>query len=665
MLLTAPVIAQAESHDLFSMSLKELLQVKIVGSTHTEENLKTVPSAVTVFTHGEIKRMGLDSLDELMNLVPGFQSYRSSSSSLVMPFSSRGRRISESGSEVLILVDGQRLEDPGSSGSVLMIPKFPLANIERVEFIRGPGAAVYGSNAMMGVVNITTRVNSNEISLGYGSFNRKQGIILTSQKAGDAVVDVFGRLNTDEGDDYRVLDTFSAGRIDTDDPRKLAELNIKYRWKGTKINFQHYQAEVENFYEVGFLSNSYNQRKTQVDSISLMQEFDWSSVNSWIWLSYNQSNLDISGQFTAPGDLFAVSNPASNEALISESSFRGSNEIRTQWHNDWTISDQNQMQFGVELRQVNEPEKIVKSNYDLAALVNGNFPIDSYGSALLGRTTIQEKSRRDIIGLYTQYQHQVTDMSHLTIGFRYDDFSSIGSQLSSRLGFVHQLNNQHTVKFLYGEAFRAPSENELNLINNGSVLGNPDLKPETVQSWDLIWVAQWQQTGLSLGYFENHFQDSIIQADVGPGPLMFDNKNQDPTKGVELEVSRAINKDWLLRATYTHISEKPDLSFREADHLVSLLLNYHSGDWNASLIATYQSERKSPTGGSTDNRISLDDYWQLYGKLCYKLNPDIQAFVQVKNLLNEDYVTPSTSADLTEGIKNRGGEFMMGVVWSY
>jgi len=147
--------------DLFSMSLSELLQVQVTGSTLTQENRLSVPAAVTVFTHQEIKRMGLDYLDELANLVPGFQSYRSAQSSLSSPISSRGRLNSLEAPELLVMVDGQRVDGPRSNGTTVVYPKYTLAYIQRVEFIRGPGSAVYGSNAMMGVINIITRSNVN------------------------------------------------------------------------------------------------------------------------------------------------------------------------------------------------------------------------------------------------------------------------------------------------------------------------------------------------------------------------------------------------------------------------------------------------------------------------------------------------------------------------
>ncbi|MBA4369370.1 MAG: hypothetical protein C0403_17230, partial [Desulfobacterium sp.] len=103
-------------------------------------------------------------------------------------------------------------------------------------------------------------------------------------------------------------------------------------------------------------------------------------------------------------------------------------------------------------------------------------------------------------------------------------------------------------------------------------------------------------------------------------------------------------------------------SFREADQLISLMLNFQQGKWNANLIATWHDEREMSTGGSDGNRISLDDFWQLFGKLSYSFNPDWMGFVQVKNLLDEDYLTPAAGSNLTEGVPNRGREILAGVI---
>jgi len=665
LITAAPLSAQQEMNDFLSMSLDELLQVEITSSTLTPEKLKTVPSAVTVFTHEEIKRLGLDKLGELMNLVPGFQSYRSSDSSLATPFSSRGRRIGSTVAEILILVDGQRFDSPRSSGSSTLAPLYPLQNIEKIEFIRGPGAAVYGSNAMMGLINITTRTNVNQLSLNYGSFNRRQMFIQTANQLGDMTMDVFGQIEADDGDSYNLQDTFSPARIDTDDPLKIANLNVKLSWQNTRVNIQHSQFAVENFYELSNLSNSFNERDGQITSVSLKHNFNWQQVSSYFWLSYNTANAMVNTQLT-PANFFnspggPPSNPISSDPLFVSANLDNYTESRTQWHNDWDINDTSSLQFGIELRRIDVPESFAANNFDLGQLVNGDFPVNYYDD-LLPTTPVQAESKRNIIGVYTQFQQTLFDATHLTLGLRYDDFSDIGSQISPRLGLVHEVNENHSVKLLYGEAFRAPSESELNLLNNPVVLGNPDLKPETVKSLDLIWVGQWVTTGFSLGYFENHFEDSIIQTDIGGGTLQYTNMRQDPIKGVELEVSQELNKHWLLRASFTHLIEKPELSFREASNKGSLIINYQQTRWNANLVANYADKRQTLING---NQVYISDYWLLFAKLQFNVSAQLETFIQAKNLLDEDYLTPSTSSSLTEGIPNRGRELLLGLAWKF
>ena len=152
-----------------------------------------------------------------------------------------------------------------------------------------------------------------------------------------------------------------------------------------------------------------------------------------------------------------------------------------------------------------------------------------------------------------------------------------------------------------------------------------------------------------------------MQIPAGSGVGQYANEDQDPTKGFEFEYSHEVNEHWLLRAAYTYIYEKPDLSFREASQLASLMVNYQQGSWNANLITTWHDERELPAVDSNGDRITLDDEWLLSGKLSYNFNPNWQSFVQVKNLLDEDYSTPATSAVLTEGVPNRGREILVGM----
>jgi len=318
------------------------------------------------------------------------------------------------------------------------------------------------------------------------------------------------------------------------------------------------------------------------------------------------------------------------------------------------------LNFGVEFRYIDAPETAAVSNYDLADLANGNLPI-RYSGSLTSKTPVQAASTRNIIGVYTQYQQLIFDRTQMTLGLRYDDYSGIGHEFSPRLGLVQTLNPNHSLKLLYGQAFRAPTESELGLLNNPLTLGNQNLKPETVQSWDLIWLGQWAHSSFSLGYFENHFKNSIIQEDVGGGLTQFKNADQGPSKGFEFELSHELNKHWLLRASYTNFTVTPELS-AEADQFASLMVNYQHSEWNANLIATYFDQRMTLINGDS---VALDAYWQVFGKLIYNFTENLQPYLQLKNLLDENYQTPNASQKLTVGTANRGREVLAGLVWKY
>jgi len=374
---SSPLLAkQLEEDELFNLSLEELMQVEVSGSTLTLNSLKKVPSAVTVFTHKQIQQMGLDSLDELMNLVPGFENYRTSSSSIG---NSIFVRTDGNPANKLILIDGLRIDDIRSNSAELIMPKIPLKMIKRVEFIRGPGSAVYGSNAMLGVVNIITRSNMNELAIAYGSFSRKQAHLFSSQEVGELLIDLFAQFDLDNGDDYWLEDTFSPNIVKTDDPRQQLDFNLKLQWHKTYLQFLYHQYKTENFYELSTISNGFNARDGSIASFALKQEVSLGETDSWFLFNYKQTAVTFSAQFTAPDDLLAISEPASGDAMFGTGDFTGSNETRLQWHSNWNINTQSSLQWGLEYRHLDVPEMFGSSNFNVADFANRITPIRHYG----------------------------------------------------------------------------------------------------------------------------------------------------------------------------------------------------------------------------------------------------------------------------------------------
>ena len=151
--------------DYLEMDLEQLLQVTVTGSTLRDESLKTVPSVVTVFTHEQIVAVGADYLHELLGLVPDYQVTRAGDHGANYTYSVRGRRNGSQAREILLLVDGRIFSNPRSGSSDVVLPLFPVAQIERVEIIRGPGSALYGTGAFTGVINVITRKRATELSL--------------------------------------------------------------------------------------------------------------------------------------------------------------------------------------------------------------------------------------------------------------------------------------------------------------------------------------------------------------------------------------------------------------------------------------------------------------------------------------------------------------------
>jgi len=282
-------------------------------------------------------------------------------------------------------------------------------------------------------------------------------------------------------------------------------------------------------------------------------------------------------------------------------------------------------------------------------------------TALAGSPLLYPEVTRDVTGVYLQSQNALTETTDLTLGARYDAYSQIGSALSPRFGLTHQLSDTQTVKLLYGEAFRAPTTNEL-IINGFTIVGNPNLDPETIKTWELVWMENWQQHSLAISLFNNVIKNAIVRDDT-ISPATFVNATHDEAShGVEIEYIVELFSNWQLRSTYSWFNNLSSDDFRQADHLASAILNYQQQQWNFNLSATYAGARKMLTGTTEE---TLDSYWQLNSKLQYALKDDLKIYLQAKNLLDKNYETPEQRTTFIAGVPNRSRELEMGIQWGY
>lgn len=639
--------------DLLEMDLEKLLQVNITGSTLRDESIKTVPSSVTVFTRAQVEALGLDYLHELLNLVPGFQTSRAADSPFSYAYSLRGRRQSAQSREVLLLVDGRVFTDPRSGGVEGAMHLYPLANIERVEVIRGPASAIYGSGAFTGVINIVSRKQVNRVMVGVGENQKRAADINLSQREGDWQTDLYARLAGDDGQGYQILSQH------THDPRREQLFDGSIQYRDTRLQVFYSEQEASDFYVLEKINDSVNNYWQVFHHWRFDQVFkpaDYWKIN--LALNYEKSEQELTGMLLPAGAMNAISTPASNDPLLTKGVL-ASDAYRLNLANDVDLGELLSMQFGVEWQHQREIKARSYNNYDLLQWVRREYPVNFYGD-LTDETLVGKEGSRNLTGVYTQWLYQWRDDTRITAGLRYDHYESLDTRFSPRVGIVHQLNHQHTLKLLYSEAFRAPTFGELDLQNNQFLVGNPDLQSEIVKTAELVWAGSWNRLSLGASLYQNQYESPISAGFIGATRTYVNGDNQ-KNYGMGARADWQLSDQWMLRGHISSFHDLPDAYFREADELASVGMNYRNGKWNWNLSGIYQGGRGYQLSGS--QRDTLESYWYFNSQWFYEIDSKTSIALAIKNLTDKKYFTPAQGAGVVGGVPNRGRE--ASIVWRW
>ncbi|MCG8316077.1 MAG: TonB-dependent receptor [Pseudomonadales bacterium] len=644
---------------LFDLPLHSLVNQKVSGPTRTLKSMSITPASVTVFTQNELQKLGIDFLYELLNYAPGFQTSRDNDAGASYIYSARGSDSSQGTTAILLLVDGIPRQEIRSGSASVLSGLMPIERIQHIEFIRGPGSALYGSSAFLGIINIITVKDANTIHLQSGDFDHAETQIQLSKEVNQWKFDGYLSLYKDNGDNFVLDDRISDVPTKTSDPQSAENVAISASFANFILRMELLQLKSEDFYSIGVINNRLNEQEHKMSTVSLEQKLSWQDVNSRWLVSYGNNRLDYIAQGTAPGRLTSISAPNSEDPLVGDVSY-ASEEWNFQWFNNWTLSQSSSLQFGFEGRHEHIKKARVLANFDTQALANREFPIQSSDSLNI-YTQVTDTLSRELFGLYLQHQYQWNANTNITMGMRYDDYDHLDSQTSIRVALVRLLNETDSLKLFYGEAYRAPSLVQLDSTENVTEAPNPDLGAETIYTTELVWLTQRQRFSFSASAFYNVIDDRIDSSGFIDDKQSTVNQSKEYSNGFEIESSLHVADNWLVRMGITRFTKLPTSSLRESEQLASIIVNYQHYKWWANVSGYYNSERQMPNGATHQ----IDDFLMLSAKLGYQISKELVVNLQAKNIFDEEVTSAPQRLDITSPIPYRGREISLGFSYEF
>ncbi|TQV89321.1 TonB-dependent receptor plug domain-containing protein [Aliikangiella coralliicola] len=658
-LINFTCLAAEEKATLVKLSLKELLTLKI--ASRQNETIYSAPSSVTLITDEQLTRMGLTNLQAILNFVPGYQSSRDIEQGTANRITARGRSTALSES-VLVLLDGQKLNDLYSGGVSILNRLLTLGHVEKIEIIRGPGSALYGSSAFLGAINIVTTTQKNQLKFRQGSFGEQSASLLFShsfastvddrQNSSTNTLDLFIESFDQSGEKYQLAD-FLGTETTTTDPIDGHDLYLKYRLNQWSINARHMQRNLSQFMTFGALGNDSNQEETAQSSISL----EYSQIISdefkhTVKVSHSNDKWNTRA-------LLLLDNTELAPGVFLEENFVGGPYLKSQntkinWDSSYQFAQNNLLSIGLS----SETAKIS----DVANVTTHNpITLDYFGGFVASRDQLNfnDRNKRDIFSFYIQERYQFNPNWQLTAGVRYDDYSDFGQSTNPRVAIVWSPTDQNSLKFLYGTAFRAPNFLELYDKNNPVDFGNVNLKAEKVNTTEVGWVVSNNQWNLEVTAFHNHFENLIVLGApiVAPdNPLLapsFSNSSSTHTTGIETEYQMQLMDEFQLKLIWNWFSDDSNINISK--NTGAFILNYKWPDINFNLNSFYRGKNNSIEG--------QDSYFVTNANLRYSLTPKTTITFSSNNLFNEQYRT--LSSVYSEGVANRGRSIQLGVEISF
>ena len=621
--LALPLGATAE--ELADLSLEQLMAVPVVGASKYEQTQDRVAAAVTVITRDEIRSFGWRTLDEALATLPGVHTTydRQYSYVGVRGFGLAGDYMTR----VLVTIDGVRVNEPMYDGAPFgrMLP-LDMDLVERIEFIPGPGGAIYGQNAMFGVVNVITRKGA---ALDGGEFSaswqwpqaaRKARVSWGKRLDNELELMVSAAILRSDGDTlWMDFGDGVSGTVRDQDGERDQEFNLSARRGPWSFGLAHGDRRKDDptgvFGTDAFASGTFQGDRYTVahlgysaalsDTLSL-------SARAFVGDYRYESTLIYSDDETGP---LPYDYPAS-----------------AAWH-------------GAELQLVSTALAghmlMLGAEYQRNQRIDQNIIYPDEGYLL--------RDRRDGYrgGVFVQDEWRLTDGFTATFGLRADHNDLTGTKLSPRLGLIWNASARNTLKLLYGRAHRAPNAYQAFYDEPGFQNANPDLGGEVVDTTELVLDHRASaDLHLRASLYRWKIDDLTTYGTDEDGVGQYQAAGSVESRGLELSATHTWRNGARLRGnvSFQHATDTAGNRVENSPRVLGRV-NFSTPlptlPLRLGMELAYDGKRRSPSGNT------VDAYWLSNLHLVAdRWIPGAEVSLSVLNLFDEDYAHPSAGAPI-------------------
>lgn len=624
----------------------------VYSASKYEQKVTKAPASISIVTGDEIKKYGYRTFGQILNSLRGFYNTQDRNNGYA---GARGFGLpSDYNSRLLLLIDGHRYNN-SVFDAFDTTEGFPvdLDIIERVEVVRGPSSSLYGTSAVFGVINVITKRGRDQhganVKYAYGTNDaHKTSASYGNRFSNGLEAFITGTYFHSQGYDKRFYEEFDKptsnnGLSVNNDGEQARKLMAKASYGDFSLQGL-YVNRIKDIPTASFggqFNNPNQNGKDQATFLELKYDHTFENqLNVQSRLSYN--NYRFTGHL--PSDVSALTGGSppdiSNFTSLTDNEWwRFELEAsKLMWHDHHiTIGGQYQDNF--------------RQFLSFSSPQFPNFPTSD-------QKTFQW-------ALFAQDDYSITDELTLNAGVRLDYYSIFGNTINPRVGLIYNPWKSTSFKLLYGEAFRAPNQNELNLNVPGQLVGNPKLQPEKLDTLEFI-VEHYFTTQLraELNVFHTNLKDNITATATAVGVENQNNRDVE-SLGVETQIENTWGNGFQGRFSYswqdTTDKKTGERLSNSPEHMVKL--NLIAPLWQDKVFLGFEtqfmsSRRVPPKRGVPGQGSRVGDY-VISNITVFTQNwvKGLELSAGIYNLFDERYFDPASADHLQNAIEQDGLQF--------